>query len=197
MAWCHLLPSWKSSCTHFTNAGLIGHLHINNLSVLENLQYLYFSGNSFSRDLFLNNSSHSCALETLDLSISNLSDPISETFFTACKQLVSVNLSHNSIPGVSFNFGPSLVQLDLSNNQILDFSMFRYFSPSCEAVNLKSKFYAKPDSFLDCRNPSVPGGETSTIIPSYIPRSLKFLDVSHNNLSGNFSMLEFGSCASV
>ncbi|GLU15124.1 hypothetical protein SLE2022_316440 [Rubroshorea leprosula] len=190
-------PGQVVHALNFTNAGLIGHLHINNLTVLENLRYLYFSGNSFSGDLFLNNSSHSCTLETLDLSKNNLSDPISETFFTACKHLVSVNLSHNSIPGVSFNFGPSLVQLDLSNNNILDFSMFRYFSPSCQAVNLESKFYGKHDNFSGCRNLSVPGGATITIIPSYIPMSLKFLDVSHNNLSGNFSMLEFGSCASL
>ncbi|XWS10135.1 hypothetical protein CRYUN_Cryun39dG0049000 [Craigia yunnanensis] len=136
--------SGQVNALNFTNAGLIGHLLTDDLLDLENLQHLHLSGNSFSGNLFIDKTSRPCTIETLDLSFNNLSESISKTFFDSCDHLTSLNLSHNSIRGGSFDFG-----------------------------DIPALFFAN------------------------LPRSLEFLDISYNKLSGNFSILEFGNCAKL
>ncbi|XVF18583.1 hypothetical protein REPUB_Repub11eG0035300 [Reevesia pubescens] len=131
-------PTGQVSALNFSYAGLIGRLQIDDLMVLENLQHLYLSGNSFSGNLLHKNGSYPCIIETLDLSFNNLSEPISKSFVDSCDRLTSLNLSHN---------------------------MF--------------------------------SGDITAPLDSELPGSLEFFDISHNNLSGNFSMLEFKNCAKL
>ncbi|XP_022717785.1 receptor-like protein kinase BRI1-like 3 [Durio zibethinus] len=196
----------KVSMLNFTYAGLIGHLHMDDLIVLESLQHLHLSGNSFFGNLFLNKASYpSCIIETLDLSFNNLSEPISETFLDSCDHLASLNLSHNSIPGGSFNFGTSLVELDLSSNLISDSSILDYSLSSCQNVKLlnlsHNKMSGKLGNLSSCENLSVLdlsynmlSGDIPAVLFSDFSRSLKALDLSQNNLSGNFPILEFKNC---
>ncbi|XWS10879.1 hypothetical protein CRYUN_Cryun38cG0035900 [Craigia yunnanensis] len=196
-------PHGKVSMVNFTDAGLIGHLHMDYLIVLESLQHLHLNGNSFSGNLFLNKTSYpSCIIETLDLSFNNLSEPISETFLDSCDHLASLNLSHNSIPGGSFNFGTSLVELDLSSNLISYSSILDYSLSSCQNVKLlnlsHNKISGKLDNLSSCENLSILdlsdnilAGDIPAVLFSDFSRSFKSLDLSNNNLSGNFPMFEF------
>ncbi|XVE53105.1 hypothetical protein DITRI_Ditri02bG0177700 [Diplodiscus trichospermus] len=170
--------------------------------VLENLQHLHLSGNSFSGNLFTIRTSYpSCIIETLDLSFNNLSEPISETFWDCCDHLVSLNLSNNSIPGGGFNFGTSLVELDLSSNLISDSSILDYSLSNCQNVKLlnlsHNKISGKLGNLSSCENLSI-FDLSDSILSGDIPavlfsdfRSLKSLDLSQNNFSGNFPTFEF------
>ncbi|KAK6229284.1 Leucine-rich repeat - like 10 [Theobroma cacao] len=171
-------------------------------------QHLYLRGNSFSGYLFLNKVSYPCIIETLDLSFNNLSEPISKTFFDSCDRLTSLNLSHNLIPGGSFDFGTFLLELDLSSNLISDSSILNSSFLNCQNLRLLNLSYNKLSaelgafsscgklSILDLSN-NMLSGDIPTLLVSDLPGSLEFLDISHNNISGNFSALEFKNCAKL
>ncbi|KAJ4827938.1 Receptor-like protein kinase BRI1-like 3 [Turnera subulata] len=191
-----------------SNGGLTGSLHLPGLTALSYLRNLNLRGNSFSAgDL---SASSACALQTLDLSANNFSDPLPGTsFFSSCNRLALVNLSHNAIPGGSLRFGPSLLTLDLSHNAIADSALLTYSLSSCQNLNflnfsdnkLAGRLSASPSS---CKNLSVLdlsynvfSGEIPPTFVADSPPSLKYLDLSHNNFSGTFSSLDLGSCSNL
>ncbi|KAJ6776817.1 hypothetical protein OIU74_000903 [Salix koriyanagi] len=208
-SWSGISCSVNSHVTtlNLTNAGLIGTLNLYNLTgALPYLKHLYLQGNSFSAsDL----SASSCVLESLDLSSNNISDPLPrKSFFESCNHLSYVNLSHNSIPGGSLRFGPSLLQLDLSRNTISDSTWLAYSLSTCQNLNLlnfsdnklSGKLAVTP---LSCNSLSILDLShnlfSGEIPPSFVADSpsLKYLDLSHNNFSASFSSLDFGHCSNL
>ncbi|XP_030444416.2 receptor-like protein kinase BRI1-like 3 [Syzygium oleosum] len=213
--------SWKGiscssdgrvSAVDLGGAGLAGSLHLPDLAALQGLRSINLRFNSFSAgDLSVSGGgSSSCLLESVDLSFNNLTNPWpANSFLASCARLAYVNLSHNSIPGGSLQFGPSLVQLDLSSNQISDLGLLNYTLTNCQNLNLLDlsdnkllgKFDATPSScknlsFLDLSRNNL----TGALPPKFVansPASLKFLDLSQNNFSGKFSDLDFGSCGNL
>ncbi|KAF5732472.1 hypothetical protein HS088_TW18G01167 [Tripterygium wilfordii] len=196
------------TAVNLSNVGLVGGLHLPNLTALPRLRTLYLQGNSFSAsDL---SASSSCALETIDLSSNNISGSLPLiSFIVSCRRLNYVNLSRNSIIGGTLRFGPSLLQLDLSRNRILDFSLLKSSLSSCQNLQLLNfsdnklagKLGVTP---LSCTSLSVLDLSynilSGEIPPSFVadsPPSLKYLDLSHNNLSSKFSSLDFGTCVNL
>jgi Leucine-rich repeat (LRR) protein len=204
-SWSGISCSLDSHVTtlNLTNGGLIGTLNLYNLTeALPSLKHLYLQGNSFSASYL--SASSSCVLESLDLSSNNISDPLPrKSFFESCNHLSYVNLSHNSIPGGSLRFSPSLLQLDLSRNTISDSTWLAYSLSTCQNLNLLNfsdnklagKLAVTP---LSCNSLSVLDLSynllSGEIPPNFVADSpsLKYLDLSHNNFSANFSSLDFG-----
>ncbi|XWS27657.1 hypothetical protein CRYUN_Cryun25bG0000400 [Craigia yunnanensis] len=211
--------SWRGvSCSldgrvaalNLSYVGLVGGLHLPNLTALSALRHLYLQGNSFSAADLSAATAVSCNLETLDLSSNTISNPLPrQSFFSACNSLAYANLSRNSIPGGSLMFGPSLLQLDLSRNRISDSVLLNYTLSSCQNLNLlnfsDNKLTGKLGiSPLSCKNLIVLDLSynlfSGPIPPNFMPDSpvsLKHLDLSHNNFSGKFSSLNFGQCSNL
>ncbi|XVF71002.1 hypothetical protein PTKIN_Ptkin11bG0206800 [Pterospermum kingtungense] len=190
--------------------GLVGDLHLPNLTAMSALRYLYLQGNSFPAADLSAAAAVSCNLEAIDLSSNTISNPLpAQSFFSVCNSLAYANLSRNSIPGGSLTFGPSLLQLDLSRNQISDFGLLNYSLSSCQNLNLlnisDNKLTGKLRiSRLSCKNLVVLdlscnlfSGEIPMIFMPDSLVSLKHLDLSHNNFTGKFSSLNFGQCSNL
>ncbi|GMJ16023.1 BRI1 like [Hibiscus trionum] len=211
--------SWRGvSCSsdgrvtalNLSYSGLVGALHLPNLTALSSLRQLYLQGNSFTvADL---STVSSCNLEALDLSSNAISNHLPEqSFFSACNSLAYVNLSHNSIPGGSLMFGPSLLQLDLSRNQISDSALLSYSLSTCQNLKLLNISDNKLTGKLglsslsySCKNLTVLDLSynlfSGPIPPGLMPNSLvslELLDLSHNNFSDKFSTLNFGQCSNL
>lgn len=211
--------SWKGvSCTSdghvqaldLSNAGLGGTLHFPRLTELPSLRVMNLHGNLFSAGDLSASASSSCQLEIVDLSFNNFSDPLpGNSFLISCPSLVHVNLSQNSIPGGNLQFGPSLLQLDLSRNRISDHTFLTYSLSSCHNLELLNfsgnmitgKLDATPNS---CKNLSVldlSGNHLfGDIPPNFVadsPPSLEYLDLSNNNFTNKFFDLDFGSCGNL
>ncbi|CAK9157811.1 unnamed protein product [Ilex paraguariensis] len=209
--------SWRGvSCSvdsrvtalNLTGGGLSGRLHLSDLMALPSLTHLHFSGNFFSGNLSSN--SASCSFETLDLSANNLSEPlVAQSLLTSCDRLVSLNLSRNSVPSGTLQFGPSLSQLDLSRNKISDMSLLNYTLSNCQNLNLvnfsdnkltgvlaSSLSSCKSISTLDLSCNDLSGPIPATLVADS-PAVLRFLDLSHNNFTGDILGLEFGSCRNL
>ncbi|XVF18581.1 hypothetical protein REPUB_Repub11eG0035100 [Reevesia pubescens] len=67
-----------------------------------------------------------------------------------------------------------------------------------------NNLYGKLSNLSSCRNLSILDlsnnklyGDIPALFFADLPKSLEFLDISYNNLSANFSMLEFGNCAKL
>ncbi|PRQ34919.1 putative protein kinase RLK-Pelle-LRR-Xb-1 family [Rosa chinensis] len=207
------LCSWKGlTCSEghvitldLSSHGLIGSLHLPTLTALPSLQNLYLQNNSFSAtDLSVSNIT-SCSLVTVDLSSNNIASPLPvRSFLEGCENLALVNLSGNSIPGGSFSFGASLLQLDISRNLISDSSLL-----TCQNLNLLNvsgnKLTGKlSDSILSCKNLTTLdlsynalSGEIPNTFLESVSASLKYLDLSSNNFSAKFASLDFGQCSSL
>nr|QBB21104.1 receptor-like protein kinase BRI1-3 [Dimocarpus longan] len=189
------------------NFGLVGSLHLPTLTSLPQLQHLYLQGNLFSVGDLSTSRTISCNLQTVDLSLNNISGALpGRSFLHTCDHLVSVNLSHNSISQASLHISPSLLQLDLSRNRISDSFSLNYSISSCQNLNLlnfsdnklSGKLVAAPSSCkslstLDLSYNLLSGDIPPTFLADS-PQSLKYLDLSHNNFSGKFSSLDFGVC---
>ncbi|KAL6204222.1 hypothetical protein ACLB2K_021490 [Fragaria x ananassa] len=112
--------------------------------------------------------------------------------------------SGNSIPGGSFRFGASLLQLDISRNRISDSSLL-----TCQNLNLLNvsgnKLTGKlSGSILSCKNLTTLdlsynalSGEIPNTFLESASASLKYLDLSSNNFTGKFASLGFGQCSSL
>ncbi|KAM5582861.1 hypothetical protein ABKV19_002997 [Rosa sericea] len=197
-------PEGHVTTLNLSNAGLVGSFHLPNLTALPTLQHLYLQNNSFSAaDLSSNNSL--CRLETVDLSLNTISNPLpDQSFLQGCNHLAFVNLSHNLIPGGSLHFSPSLLQLDLSGNNISDLSLL-----TCQNLNLLNVSHNKLKgrlgiSLLSCKNLStldlsynVLSGKIPTNFLANVSAYLRYLDLSSNNFLGKLSTLDFGVCSSL
>ncbi|KAA8527139.1 hypothetical protein F0562_008632 [Nyssa sinensis] len=193
---------------NLTNAGVIGRLHLSDLMALSSLTHLHLSGNFFSGNL--SSGIGSCSFETLDLSANNFSEPLAaQSLLLSCDRLVSLNLSHNSIPGGTLQFGPSLTQLDISCNRISDSALLNYSLSNCQNLNLLNfsfnmligELSSTLSSCKNLRNLDLSHNQLSGEIPAtYVadsPESLIGVDLSHNNFTGDFSGLEFGNCRNL
>ncbi|XP_062015823.1 serine/threonine-protein kinase BRI1-like 1 [Rosa rugosa] len=197
-------PEGHVTTLNLSNAGLAGSFHLPNLTALPTLQHLYLQNNSFSAaDLSSNNSL--CRLETVDLSFNTISNPLpDQSFLQGCNHLAFVNPSRNLIPGGSLHFSPSLLQLDLSGNDISHLSLL-----TCQNLNLLNVSHNKLQenlglSLLSCKNLSTVdlsynyiSGEIPTSFLANVSASLKYLDLSSNSFSGEFASLDFGQCSSL
>ncbi|XP_057970179.1 receptor-like protein kinase BRI1-like 3 [Malania oleifera] len=218
--------SWKGiTCSlngqvialNLSGAGLVGSLHLSHLLALPFLLHLNLQGNSFSEideDISsLNSTTGPCSLQTLDLSSNNLSNPLNRSsllLLSSCNNLSSLNLSHNSIPGIVFNFGPSFLRLDLSYNLVSDSTILTHTLSDCQNLNLLNLSHNKIRGDLwvtplsSCKNLFILDLSYNLLygeIPAYLVAnfllSLNYLDLSHNNFSGNFSSLEFRDCSKL
>ncbi|GFS45241.1 BRI1 like [Actinidia rufa] len=189
------------------NAGLVGRLHLEHLMAIDSLTHLLLPGNSFSGNLS-SDKSVSCNFEAADLSSNNFSEPLdSRWLLQFCDHIAYLNLSQNSIPGGSFKTWPRLLQLDLSGNRISDSSILTSSLSSCRNLNLLNLSHNKMTgnlgsvSLSSCKNlvaldlsDNVLSGEIPSSLVMDLPQSLKLLDMSHNNFTGNLFRLEFGGC---
>ncbi|XP_073303605.1 receptor-like protein kinase BRI1-like 3 [Primulina huaijiensis] len=192
----------------FTNAGLSGHLHISDLMDLPNVKTLVFTSNFFYGNI--SSYSKSCSIEFLDVSSNNFSEPLAmDSLLVSCSGIVSLNLSHNAIPGGSLKFGGSLLKLDISYNRISDLGLLSYVLSNCQNLSFLdfsgNKLAGKLDSSLNsCKSLSFldlsynhfhgeipPGFITNSML------SLQNLDLSVNNISGNLMSLDFGVCRNL
>lgn len=198
-------PQGHVTTLNLSNTGLVGSLHLPTLTALPTLRYLYLQNNSFSAADLSSNNTLLCGLETVDLSSNNISNPLpDQSFLRGCDHLAFVNLSHNFIPGGNLRFSPSLLQLDLSGNQISDTSLL-----ACQNLNLLNVSHNKLKgklslSLSSCNNLSTLdlsynalSGEIPTSFLANASASLKHLDLSSNIFSANFSALNFGPCNSL
>ncbi|PIN01088.1 Serine/threonine protein kinase [Handroanthus impetiginosus] len=192
----------------FTNGGLSGYLHISDLMALTSLTTLLFNGNFFYGNL--SSSSKLCSFEYVDLSVNGFSEQLAaDSFLSSCTKLGYLNLSHNSISSGSLKFGPSLSQLDLSGNKISDLGLLSSLLSNCQNLNLlnfssnkltgkleTSLPYCKSLSVLDLSNNHLSGEIPPTFITNSMV-SLKHLDLSSNNFSGNLLSFNFGACSNL
>ncbi|XP_057485973.1 receptor-like protein kinase BRI1-like 3 [Actinidia eriantha] len=193
-----------------TNTGLVGRLHLEHLMAIDSLTHLLLTGNSFSGNLS-SDKSVSCNFEAADLSSNNFSEPLdSRWLLQFCDHIAYLNLSQNSIPGGSFKTWPRLLQLDLSGNRISDSSILTSSLSSCRNLNLLNLSHNKMTgnlgsvSLSSCKNlvaldlsDNVLSGEIPSSLVMDLPQSLKLLDMSHNNFTGNLFRLEFGGCLNL
>uniref|UniRef100_A0A1J3DI04 non-specific serine/threonine protein kinase n=1 Tax=Noccaea caerulescens TaxID=107243 RepID=A0A1J3DI04_NOCCA len=152
----------------------------------------------------------------LDLRYGGLTGTLNLVNLTALPNLRNLYLQGNyfSSSGASSGSGSdssgcSLVVLDLSSNTISDYSMVDYVFSTCSnlvSVNfsnnkLAGKLGFAPSSCKSLTSVDLSYNILSEEIPaSFIadfPASLKYLDLTHNNLSGDFSNLSFGICGNL
>ncbi|XP_072970656.1 brassinosteroid LRR receptor kinase BRL1-like [Typha angustifolia] len=170
---------------NLSNMSLVGRLRLDDLMSLPNLREVDLHGNFFYGNLSYSSqaaASASCGFQTLDLSANRFNETIPQEFLASCANLVSLNLSRNSIPGGIFPFGSSLQVLDLSRNQLMDYGLLNYSLSNCHSL-----------TYLNFSTNMLTGrlGEVSSCI------NLMVLDLSHNNLSGDFSGYGFGVCRNM
>ncbi|KAH7684272.1 Non-specific serine/threonine protein kinase protein [Dioscorea alata] len=194
---------------NLSGMGLSGRLFLDPLMALPTLQILDLHGNSFHGNLSYsttNASSLPCNLQTVNLSSNNFSETITGDFLASCSALVSLNLSTNSISGAVFPLKSSLQFLDMSRNLISDHSLLNLSLTTCnsliylnfsdnklagELIGFSSSSCANNNLTVIDLSYNLISGE---IPPEFVSVSLKQLDLSHNNFSGEFSVYEFGSC---
>ncbi|KAI4339988.1 hypothetical protein MLD38_024870 [Melastoma candidum] len=209
--WWGVTCSSSSAVTgiDLSGAGLTGSLHLPDLIALTGLRSVYLQGNKFTAGNLSVGTAVPCLLQSIDLSSNNFSDPLpGSSFLGSCGQLMYANLSGNSIPGGSFQFGPSLLQLDLSSNLISDVALLNTSLANCQNLNLldfsnnrlTGKLEATPSNCKNLTYIDVSGNNISSSLPSRFVAdslSLVYLDLSRNNFSGDFSSLDFGSCGNL
>ncbi|KAG6512451.1 brassinosteroid LRR receptor kinase BRL1-like [Zingiber officinale] len=166
--------------------GLSGRLRLDHLMVLTALRDVNLRGNSFHGNLsYVSDAaaaSQNCGFETVDISSNALNATVPSGFLTSCRSLVSLNLSRNAIAGGIYPFGASIRVLDLSRNHISDSGLLNYSLTSCGALSFlnfsANKLVARLGSLPSCSN-------------------LTTVDLSYNNLSGDFSSFYFGACGNI
>ncbi|KAG6399687.1 hypothetical protein SASPL_141168 [Salvia splendens] len=152
---------------------------------LQTLQSLNLHNSNISGSI--SKFSCSAALISLDLSQNSISGQISDlASLAACSSLASLNLSANSInqsphsPPRAAAF-PSLKTLDLSHNNI---------SGDSSAAWLLSAA-----AFPSLQQLSLQFNKLAGILPELSSKNLAYLDLTKNNISGNFPKI--GDCSSL
>ncbi|CAH2033448.1 unnamed protein product [Thlaspi arvense] len=151
----------------------------------------------------------------LDLRNGGLTGTLNLVNLTALPNLLNLYLQGNDFSSSEESSGSDsasgcyLQILDLSWNSISDYSMVDYVFSRCSnlvSVNLShnklvGKLGSAPSSCKSLTTVDLSYNILSEEIPeSFIadfPASLKFLDLTHNNLSGDFSDLNFGICGNL
>lgn len=193
--------------------GLVGRLQIEHLMAVENLRNLTLRGNSFYGNLSHGSSRASplpCSFEKVDLSKNNFSDAISGRFLLPCNRLISLNVSHNLIPGGFYPFSQSIQVLDLSRNKIADEGLLNYSLSNCGGLNLLNLSDNKLSGRLgkisttcgslqvvDLSCNQFSGGIPMDFLSGLAVESVQHLDLSHNNFTGKFAQFEFGACSNL
>lgn len=194
---------------NLSSMGLVGRLSLDDLMALPELSDVHLRGNYFSGNLSTSVSPN-CSFRSVDISSNNLSEPISGNFLSSCRSLASLNLSRNSIPGGVFGFGPSLRVLDLSRNRISDNGVLNSSLLSCRGLKylnlsdnkltgLLPAVISPSCAYLTAVNLSynLISGEIPAEFVSKVPASLRQLDLSHNNFTGDLSRYDFGACQGI
>ncbi|CAH2053830.1 unnamed protein product, partial [Thlaspi arvense] len=149
----------------------------------------------------------------LDLRNGGLTGTLNLNNLTALSHLRNLYLQGNSFSSgdsSGSSSGCSLEVMDLSSNLISDSSMVDYVFSSC--LNLVSvNFSSNKLAGILISAPSTSNKRITTVDLSFnlfseeipetfvsgFPASLKHLDLSHNNFSGEFSRLSFGLCGNL
>ncbi|CAE5967108.1 unnamed protein product [Arabidopsis arenosa] len=151
----------------------------------------------------------------LDLRNGGLTGTLNLNNLTALSNLRNLSLQGNNFSsgdssGSSSSSGCSLEALDISSNSITDSSMVEYVFSSClnlVSVNfshnkLAGKLKSSPSTSnkrittVDLSNNRFSDEIPETFIANF-PTSLKHLDLSGNNFTGDFSRLSFGLCGNL
>ncbi|XP_058114456.1 brassinosteroid LRR receptor kinase BRL1-like [Magnolia sinica] len=193
-----------------SGAGLVGRLQMDHLMAVENLQNVSLHGNFFYGNLSHGSrASTPCSFVSVDLSSNNFTEAVSESFLLRCSSLLSLNVSRNSITGGIFPFSPSILVLDLSRNRISDDRLLNYSLSKCHNLNMLNfsdnkltgqlgKIGASCGNLgvLDLSCNLISGRIEEDFLVGSVA-SLHHLDLSHNNLSGEFSRIGFGNCTNL
>lgn len=204
-------PNGSVQGLNLSGMGLVGRLQIDKLMALTGLRDINLHGNFFKGDLNYSSSTapSSCSFVNVDLSSNNFSEKISSPFLTFCTGLSSLNLSMNSIPAGVFPFGSSIRVLDVSKNKISDVGLLNYSLSSCQSLTHLDLSDNKLAGRLRSLSPLCAGlaildlsvnsiyGEIPANFISSPPASLNLLNLSHNNLTGDFSGFNFGGCGNI
>ncbi|XP_019440913.1 PREDICTED: serine/threonine-protein kinase BRI1-like 1 [Lupinus angustifolius] len=212
------------SCSHdghvtslnLTKFELHGFLHFPTLTALPFLQHLILHENYFTERNSNFSVSSFCSLVTLDLSKNNFSGRFPFSELVSCHNLSYLNLSQNLITGADSTerrtgfgfFGGSLVQLDLSRNQVSEGTLLEYTIRNCQNLvlvnfsdNRISGQLSGTENLVSCRNLST-FDLSHNLLNGEMPNgfdgdSIKLLDLSNNNFSGVFSGFDLGHCRSL
>ncbi|OIW13580.1 hypothetical protein TanjilG_25679 [Lupinus angustifolius] len=198
---------------NLTNAGLVGKLHLPTLTTLTTLQHILLHGNYFTKGNNFSVSSY-CNLQSLDFSKNNFSGMFPFLDLVPCHNLSYLNLSQNLITGTDITektgFGASLLQLDLSRNQISETTLLSYTIRNCQNLifaNFSDNRISgqlnetETETLVSCKKLTTFDISYNLLygeIPhGFVGDSVKLLDLSYNNFSGVFSRFDFSHCRSL
>ncbi|GLJ08422.1 hypothetical protein SUGI_0088420 [Cryptomeria japonica] len=214
-----------------SNAGVTGNLRVEELvSVLDKLDTLVLKGNNFTGDIGSNlnvTKGNGCSIKVFDLSDNHLSGILPMDFLSSCQELVSLNMSHNSITAAtrgtgSASLGSSVKVVDLSRNLLSGDSFLSGILANCQSLEHLDLSYNRlngslPQGIGQCAY-LVSLNLSSNLFTDGIPKDLvisihnsdcnggncslqsrlQLLDLSNNNISGPLSALELGdSCGQL
>lgn len=201
-SWAGVVCSQPDRRVHgldLSNMGITGRLNLDSLMALPVLKEISLRGNYFYGQLSSN--PLNCSFERVDISSNNISGPISDGFLASCRGLLSLNLSRNLITSSFIAFGPSLQELDLSCNHIVDsIVLLDYSLSSCQSLSYLNLSYNEFNGSLpeviwqSCTNLVVLDLSNNLITDVSLPSSLanckqlERLDLSSNNFSGRLPL---------
>ncbi|XP_010542476.1 PREDICTED: serine/threonine-protein kinase BRI1-like 1 [Tarenaya hassleriana] len=147
----------------------------------------------------------------LDLRNGGLAGTLNLRNLTELQNLRNLYLQGNSFSSgdSSGSSGCSLQILDLSSNKLSDYSVVDYVFSSCfnlvsvnfSANKLAGKLGSAPSSCKSLATVDISYNLLSEGIPKTFiadsPASLEYLDLSHNNFSGEFSGVDFWPCGNL
>ncbi|KAF8766050.1 hypothetical protein HU200_007896 [Digitaria exilis] len=197
---------------NLSGMSLVGRLHLDALLSLPMLHSLDLRGNAFHGNLSHRHSSRRtappCTLMDVDLSSNALKGTLPWAFLASCRNLVSLNLSRNTLTGGGFPFPSSLRALDVSRNKLSDAGLLNYSLTACHGIQYlnfsANQFTGGLPEFARCSQVSVldlSGNLMSGVLPAGIvsmaPANFTHLSIAGNNFSGDISRYDFGGCKNL